>query len=201
MTRIAIACSLAIAAIAGPAAAQDEQMISVYTRLELETGCSMAAAPNEDEAGGAQWWCDGYRGVPVRVAEGNLRYFLGYGRNGAEQCSSRQTLGPFHTIGKTLEWRVMREFPGHLTPVATILRYRTDADGRTGEYLVVTRLDGTQACHMAYVDVRAQKDANVLARQAADRYGPTFDCARDRAFMMTAAGPVAGETPGSGGCE
>jgi hypothetical protein len=44
MTRIALACSLAIAAISGPAAARDEQMISVYTQLDLETGCSKVEA-------------------------------------------------------------------------------------------------------------------------------------------------------------
>jgi hypothetical protein len=201
MTRIALACSLAIAAISVPAAARDEQMISVYTPLDLETGCSMVEGATDEEAGGGQWWCEGYRGIAVRVAEGDLRFFVGYGRDAAEQCSSRQTLGAFNTIGTTLEWRLLREYPGHMTPVATILRYKTNVDGRTGEYLVVTRLDGAQACHMAYVDVRAQKDANALARVAADRFGPTFDCGRDRPFMMSSSGPVAGETPGTGGCE
>lgn len=202
MTRMAFACLLAFGAIAaGPAAGQDEQMVSVYTALELETECSMPAPPKDDEAGSAQWWCDGYRGIAVRVAEGDLRFFLGYGRDAAIQCSSRQTLGAFNTIGTTLEWRLLREYPGHMTPVATILRYKTEMDGRAGEYLVVTRLDGTQACHMAYVDVREQADANALARLAADRFAPTFDCARDRPFMMTRDGPAAGGTSGAGGCE
>jgi hypothetical protein len=201
MTRIALACSLAIAAISGPAAARDEQMISVYTQLDLETGCSKVEGATDEEAGGGQWWCEGYRGIAVRVAEGDLRFFVGYGRAAAGQCAGRQTLGAFNTIGTTLEWRLLREYPGHITPVATILRYKTNVDRRTGEYLVVTRLDGAQACHMAYVDVRTQKDANALAREAADRFAPTFDCGRDRPFMMTSSGPIAGETPGTGGCE
>ena len=201
MTRIAFACLIALGATIGPAAAQDEQMISTYSSLDFDKACSQTPDTDDEDGIGAELWCDGWQGIAVRVVEGDLRFALGYGRNAPDQCSSQQTLGPFHTIGKTLEWRVMREFPGHLTPVATILRYKTEADGKTGEYLVVTRLDRTQACHMAYVDVRTQKNANALARLAADRYGPAFDCARDRAFMMTAAGPAAGETPGTGGCE
>lgn len=201
MTRNAVACLLILALGAARAQGADEQMISVYSSLDLNAACSMTPDKDEDDGISAELWCDGWNDIPVRVIEGDLRFALGYGRNAEKQCSSQQTLGPFHTIGKTLEWRLLREFPGHMTPVATILRYKTDADGRTGEYLVVTKFDGNEACHMAYVDVRDQKEANALAREAADRYARGFECSKDRAFMMTWNGPSDTETPGTGGCE
>jgi hypothetical protein len=192
MTRIGPALPLMLlVALAGPSAAQDEQIISMYTKLELETRCSFVKPDSEEEAAqAAEFWCEGYRGMPVRVVEGDLRYYLGYGLKAKEQCSSRQTLAPFNTIGKTLEWRLVREFPGHMTPIATILRYRTDSDGRTGEYLVVTKIGKDDSCHVAYVDARALPDANQLARDAADRFAQDFVCGRDEPFMMTPSGPA-----------
>lgn len=190
MTRPGRAALIIAGGLTLPAAAQDDQIISIYTKLDLETACRHVTSDHEDEAQGAEFWCDGYRGMPVRVVEGDLRYSLGYGLGAAEQCSSRQTLAPFNTIGTTLEWRLVREFPGHMTPIATILRYKTDSDGRRGEYLVVTRIGETDACHVAYVDARRQANANMLARRAADGFARDFDCRRDRPFMMTPEGPA-----------
>ena len=186
------------------AAWSSDQYLSDYTSLALEKNCrlvsSTAGGQTDEEAQGAEWWCDGYDGKPVWVGEGDLRYFLGYGRDAKEQCSARQTLSAFNTIGETLEWRLLREFPGHVRPVATILRYRTDSDGNKGQYLVVTKLGTQTACHMAYVDVKRSRDANVLARKAADTYAQGFDCRSDRPFVMTWSGPQAQGAPGGGGC-
>ena len=178
----------------------EAQFISHYTSLALEKNCRMEAPSAVEEAQGAEWWCDGYDGRSVWVGEGDLRYFLGYGSNAKEQCSARQTLSAFNTIGETLEWRIQREFPGHLRPIATILRYRTDSDGKTGQYLVVTKLGSDTACHMAYVDVKSSRDANVLARNAADKFALGFDCRRDQPFLMTWSGPQTQGLPGGGGC-
>jgi len=61
------------------------------------------------------------------------------------------------------------------------VRYFT-ADPETGEdkgqVLVVTQLVEGNTCHVAYVDALANKDANELARKAADESGD-FDCATD----------------------
>lgn len=53
----------------------------------------------------------GQQGIVVRIAEGDLRYFPGYGARGRDQCSYRQTLGPFHTVHTALEWRVIPRAP------------------------------------------------------------------------------------------
>ena len=67
-------------------------------------------------------------------------------------------------------------------PFATIQRWaisdseHPDKSGRPAQaqLLIVTRLD--PACHAAYVDVRANPETNVLARQAADQHARAFDC-------------------------
>ena len=173
---------------------------SAYSSLALEGDCRLVQPSSGEEAQGAEWWCEGFRNTDVWVAEGDLRFFLGYGRNAKQQCSAQQTLSAFNTIGKTLEWRVIRETQGHMRPIATILRYRTDSDGRKGQYLVVTKLAPGEACHMAYVNVRKSRDANVLARRAADEFAEDFDCRRDRPFVMTWDGPSDDGLPASGQC-
>ncbi|WP_315831575.1 hypothetical protein [Bradyrhizobium prioriisuperbiae] len=66
-------------------------------------------------------------------------------------------------------------------------RKRADKDGRpiTKQMLVVTRLPPGAVCHVAYVDVKANPNANAVARKAADDMARSFDCARDK---VTSAG-------------
>ena len=45
--------------------------------------------------------------------------------------------------------------------------------------LVVTRLPPGAVCHIAYIDVAANANANELARKAADT-ARSFDCAKDK---------------------
>ena len=47
-----------------------------------------------------------------------------------------------------------------------------------GQVLVVSQIEEGNSCHIAYVDALANKDANELARAAADKAGD-FDCAND----------------------
>ena len=83
------------------------EISSVYTSLELEKSCALVKTlPNE--GGGALWDCKGYNGVRVRVAEGDLRFFVSFGENAGKQTAAGQTLAPFNNIHKTLEWRVER---------------------------------------------------------------------------------------------
>jgi hypothetical protein len=42
--------------------------------------------------------------------------------------------------------------------------------------LVVTKIRPDGVCHIAYVDALANKNANELARQAADTMNAGFDC-------------------------
>lgn len=165
-------------------AAGADEFQSVYTRLDLDDCLILSTEAEVEENQGAEWVCAGHDRIVVWVAEGDLRYFLGYGSHGRDQCSYRQTLGPFHTVHTALEWRLRDG-----VPIATILRYVLEGDGRAQQYLVVTKLGDGQACQMAYVDA-STPDANRLAQEAADRYAPGFDCATDRPFAYSAAGKV-----------
>ncbi|MEX1181330.1 MAG: hypothetical protein WEB63_11050 [Cucumibacter sp.] len=180
---LALPLGLAAALAALPAAAQDVD--STYTDLDINE-CTLLST---DELG-AQWACPGYKGYPLYVAEGDLRFFVSYGFGALEQRAATQGLGPFNTLGPRIEWR-MSNATGDWKPFATILRYFTEPDpDYRGEVLVVTTLGPAGVCHIAYIDARANPDPNAMAREVADSLARTFDCAteplvwgvRDRSF-------------------
>lgn len=148
---------------------------SVYTDTDLKY-CSLHSKAEEGEGEWANFICPGYAGIKVYISEADLRFSLGYGENGMNQKSFSQRLSPFNTVGKKMEWRLR-----HGRPIATILRYYTETGtgGRKGQILVVTKLDGSEACHMAYVDALANKGANEIAQSAADRLAAGFNCKTD----------------------
>ena len=166
---------LAIAALATPAQAAFN---SAYTDLDLDA-CLVLDADDF----GASWACPGYKGYPLMVTEGDLRFSLIYGFGA--KAGDGQTLPPFNRLGEKLEWRLSNDL-GRWMPVATIVRYHT-ADPETGEdkgqVLVVTQLVEGNSCHIAYVDARANANANELAREAADKAGD-FDCASDEVEII-----------------
>lgn len=149
---------------------------SLYTDIYLEN-CQLVDEAKEGDGEWAIFNCAGLKGMSVFVSEADLRFSLGYGPNGRSQKSFSQFLSPFNSIGKKLEWRLT---DGRLT--ATILRYYTDegSGGRKGQILVVTRVAGGQACHVAFVDALANKEANQLAQFAADHIAPNFKCGSDK---------------------
>jgi hypothetical protein len=172
--------------VAGLAAAApslaDGLFESAYTKLDLAACRSEPPNPDDPVAGGT-WWCEGYGGIPVRVAEGDLRFLVSFGANAAEEPAAGETLPAFNTIGTTLEWRLERDRSnGSLTPVATILRYFTDSGtGEKGQVLVVTKLGAPgQVCHIGYVDALLNREANVTARQVAEQVAAGFVCGQDR---------------------
>jgi hypothetical protein len=54
--------------------------------------------------------------------------------------------------------------------------------------LVITRLPPGAACHVAYVDVKANANANDLAREAADTLARDFRCGTDKVKIFGASG-------------
>ncbi|MBU1307758.1 MAG: hypothetical protein KKF33_19825 [Alphaproteobacteria bacterium] len=174
MGRLLLLSVLGWAAAGAPVLAQSG-FTSAYTSLKLETDCLVLEADDF----GASWSCPGYKGYPVRVSEGDLRFAIAYGFN-IDKEPPAQSFGPFNELGEKLEWRLSNA-SGRWMPVATIVRYHL-ADPETGknsgQVLVVTQLVEGNTCHIAYVDARANSKANELAQQAADKAG-SFDCAND----------------------
>jgi hypothetical protein len=153
-----------LALFASPASAGD----SLYSDLDLKK-CQSLSNPG-DEENCCKWRCKGMKGQEFLVWEGDLRSFVAYGAQAQQQCAALQTLSAFNTLGPKVEWRV-----DGAEPYATILRWFTDVDGVKKNWLVVTKLDGAQGCHVAYVD-GGLKDANVIARRFADDVAPRFAC-------------------------
>jgi hypothetical protein len=162
---------MAVAAAAGLAApAEAAGPKSVYSRIDLDA-CSVFR--QDAESGSTSWFCPAIANQAVWVAEDDLRFFVSFGRAAEVQVAAQQTLPPFNRINDTLEWRIGADGAAY----ATILRWFTEFDdGRTGQVLVVTKVSDEGVCHVAYVDALANKDANELARQAADTLTDGFDC-------------------------
>lgn len=175
--------ALALALFPGPASAAEIE--SVYTKLDLKQ-CK-DVTPEDIKDYGSVWQCPGQDGIDVRVAEGDLRIFVSYGPNAANQTATYETIPQFNTIGETLEWRVRRE-GGKLKPFATILRFTWSVDGKTGSTLVVTKLGGDDVCHMAYVEASGNLKANEEARAIADTDARGFICKQDKAKHYGAGG-------------
>jgi len=170
-SHLLLAATLAVPLLSSGAAA--EEISSAYTKLDPKA-CKDVTPLDAGGYGGVSK-CEGYDGIEVRVAEGDLRMFVSYGADAAKQTAAEQTLPQFNTIGDTLEWRLADG-----NPFATILRYRWDSDNGEGSTLVVTKLGTTDACHVGYVTATANPNANVLARTVADTLARRFDCANDR---------------------
>lgn len=147
---------------------------STYTDVNLDD-CLLLEADDF----GASWACPGYKGYPVRISEGDLRFLVEYGFN-IDAEPDAISLPPFNYLGPRMEWRLSNQ-SGRWLPVATIVRYFTDeGDGETeNQVLVVTQLAEGATCHIAYVDATANKDANTMAREAADEMAGRFDCEKD----------------------
>jgi len=123
----------------------------------------------------------------VIVLENDLRETVSVGRNRAfadKEPAAKKWFGPFSSAGTTVEWRSRRTAS---RPFAIIQRWSLadnkdpDKDGRPRDkqMLVVTRVPPGRVCHVAYVDVAANTNANELARKAADS-ARSFDCAKDK---------------------
>ena len=135
--------------------------------------------------------CKGIDGLIVLVQEDDLRRTVSIGRTAKQaekEPAANHWFGPFNFTADTIEWR--RDGAGK--PFATIQRWYiadnndTDKDGRprSAQMLVVTRLPPGAVCHVAYVDVKANPNANEVARDAADRLAKTFDCAKDKVSIV-----------------
>jgi hypothetical protein len=138
--------------------------------------------------------CPGKAGLVVLVSEDDLRETVSVGRNRAAAASepaARAGFGPFNSTTPTVEWRARNG-----KPFAIIQRWHIadsndeDNKGRpiARPMLAVTRLPPGPVCHVAYVDVQANRDANALARKAADEAARGFRCGNDEVKVIGATG-------------
>ncbi|MCC8939512.1 hypothetical protein H8A99_24295 [Bradyrhizobium sp. Arg68] len=183
MKYLTIATTVAALAGAGPGQAGAETISSSYSSTAPKA-CRMIGKPNEED-GSATRVCPGKYGLVVLINEGDLREVVSVGRNreaAAKEPAAQAWFGPFSSTGDTVEWRAADN-----KPFAIIQRWliadNSEQDKRGGPVsramLAVTRLPPGAVCHIAYVDVAANPNANALARQAADEFARDFNCGKD----------------------
>ncbi|MEL6436470.1 MAG: hypothetical protein AAFP99_06715 [Pseudomonadota bacterium] len=162
---------------------QAVEITSTYSKLEVGEKCVQFEA---DEIGGS-FACPGHGGYGVLFSEYDLRTSIFYGFVGDWYADGAwESFQTFNSVNDTIEWRLHDGVPR-----ASILRWFIEfADPATGsptpetrgEILVVSKVaqpGASDACVMAYVDARANADANMLARKAADDLVATFRCRID----------------------
>jgi hypothetical protein len=138
--------------------------------------------------------CPGKAGLRVVISEDDLRESVSVGRTRAaadKEPAAEASFGPFNSTTNTVEWRAANG-----KPFAIIQRWHiadNNDEGKDGRpiakpLLVVTRLPPGAVCHVAYIDVKANPDANELARKAADESAASFKCGTDVVKVIGASG-------------
>jgi hypothetical protein len=189
----AIALALSICAGSSAISPTGAQTIgSFYTSTALKD-CRVSGAHNGVDDSTTRF-CPGKAGLGVLLSEDDLRETVSVGRSPAaagNEPAAQAWFGPFNSSHATVEWRALDG-----KPFAIIQRWHLDDDadedknGRptTKPMLVVTRLPPGPACHVAYVDVKANPNAQELARQAADEVARGFKCGKDEIKVIGESG-------------
>ncbi len=170
----------------GPAKAQS--YASTYTSTAPKD-CRTIGKPSEFDGGTTQL-CPGKAGLMVLIGEDDLRQTVSVGRTraaAAKEPAAETRFGPFNSTTNTVEWRTLDG-----KPFAIIQRWHIadnseqDKQGRpvTRAMLAVTRLPPGAVCHVAYIDVKANPNANELARKAADELARDFHCGKDEVKVI-----------------
>lgn len=175
--RSRILSCLVLAASASVSAAAEQAKDAVESRIVKFDLSACAVIEKDEETAYAVKRCADFDGYDFYVAHGDLRDYVGFGPDAVTQKAFTQTLTPFNRIDETIEFRVRA---GAAVPEAAIIRYFIDneATNSVGQVLVVSKIAGTEACHVAYVDALANANAEDLARRAADE-SRDFDCETD----------------------
>jgi hypothetical protein len=153
----------------------------------------MIGKPSELD-GSTTRFCRGKAGFWVLISEDDLRETVSVGKSraaAAEQPAAQVWFEPFNSTLHTVEWRMAGN-----KPFAIIQRWliadNADRDAkdrpRDKAMLAVTRLPPGEVCHVAYIDVSANPNANELARKAADELARDFKCDKDEVKVIGAGG-------------
>jgi hypothetical protein len=190
---IAIATAALFYADFGPVSPANAQTIgSTYTSTAPKD-CRVTSAGNGVDDSTIRV-CPGKAGLVVLVSEDDLRETVSVGRNravAAREPAAQAGFGPFNSTTTTIEWRALDG-----KPFAIIQRWHIadnsdeDKNGRpiAKPMLAVTRLPPGPVCHVAYIDVKANPDANELARKAADETARGFKCGKDEVKVIGGSG-------------
>lgn len=176
---------------------------SAYTQLDFKNTkecTNVTPAPVEGEPNdGVAYECQGFGDYVVIFAEGDLRSFVTFGRDSGDHCSRSQTFGGFNSIGNTIEWRLKDG-----KPIATILRWSVSYDpedsSKQKSWLVVTKLEPDNSCHMGYVE-GAYPKANEVAQKLADDFAGTFSCRGSRPIFIAKTGTATDGIAANDGCQ
>ena len=143
-----------------------------------------------DPNGSTTQVCPGKSGLVVVISEDDLRQTVSVGPNRAaasKEPAAETSFAPFNSTAPTVEWRAVDG-----KPFAIIQRWliadNNDPD-KAGSptskpMLAVTRLPPGPVCHVAYIDGQANRNANELARQAADEFARDFKCGKDEVKVI-----------------
>jgi hypothetical protein len=166
-------------------AAQAQAPESRYTEL-VGGRCKLVSIEKETNEDQVKR-CPGHGGAQVETLSSHTRLHVSF-RFSPKEVAKDVVVA--WSAGKNVEWRGLKTNKG-FQPYATIVRLlmkdpeseKPDADGQV---LAVIRFDPreSEACAMAFIDARANKDPNALARATADRLGPEFDCRSDKPAVV-----------------
>jgi hypothetical protein len=184
---------IALIASAAPAVAQSAEVISTYTST-ADKDCQVVPPSKSVPGDGFFRVCRGMGDLIVTNSEGDLREVVSVGRTrmaAAKEPAAEAWFAPFSSTTTTIEWR----HPKGGAPFAIIQRWHLadnqdldkDDRPRTRQLLVVTRLPPGPVCHVAYVDVKANPNANEIAREAANK-AREFKCGKDKVRVEGASG-------------
>jgi hypothetical protein len=150
------------------------------------------------ENGSTTQVCPGKSELVVVISEDDLRQTVSVGPNriaASKEPAAETWFAPFNSTANTVEWRAVDG-----KPFAIIQRWliadNNDPD-KTGNptskpMLAVTRLPPGPVCHVAYIDGQANRNANELARQAADEFARDFKCGKDEVKVVGEKGAAVG---------
>jgi hypothetical protein len=184
-------------AVPGQLATANAQTFSSSYTSTAPKDCRTIGKPSDID-GSTTRVCPGKSGLVVLISEGDLREIVSVGRNrvaAAGEPAAKAWFGPFNSTAHTVEWRAADG-----KPFAIIQRWLIadnddpDKNGRptAKPMLAVTRLPPGPVCHVAYVDGQANRNANELARQAADEFARDFKCGKDDVKVVGEKGTAVG---------
>lgn len=182
------AAALLIAAVFGPISPADAQTFSSSYTSSAPKDCRTIGKPGDN--GSTKQVCPGKPGLVVLLSEDDLRQTVSVGATAAaaaKEPAAETWFAPFNSTANTIEWRAVDG-----TPFAIIQRWMiadSEHPDKTGNptnrpILVVTRLPPGPVCHVAYIDGQANRNANEVARQAADEFARDFKCGKDEVKVV-----------------